>query len=297
MTKTKKFKAPLVGRITKREHMWWTGYVPAIGAFIQATSVLDAASTLKRVIEMMFRYDGERVSVTVTVTVPEPAVKGVANVSVMCDRPGLLEARAAEFARLSAGVKGPIRNPFFVAVRRRGITVAHNVEPKWLAKPTNMQRIEHMRERVALVTETAGRARRMPTAPGMRDATIYRLSIIGVAAAATTKAFRTKHASVPWTDAIAMRKFLGKPDRLLDHAALRKAVRETVPALAKTLARPEFEMDHVERLKIARAETKALREWAAKNPVPKPKKRKRGTRPAPTPQAARDRTAPLSAVT
>ena len=142
-----------------------------------------------------------------------------------------------------------------------------------------MQRVEHMRERVALVTESA--RSHSSGADGSDDARRddFRLGIIGVAAAATTKAFRAKHTNVPWRDAIAMREFLGKPDRLIDFAALRKAVRETVPALAKTLALPEFEVDHVERLKITRAEAKALREWAAKNPRPKPKPRKRVARP------------------
>lgn len=264
MTKKMKFKTPLIGRVAKRQRGWWSAYVPAIGAFVQVTSVLDATSTLKRVIEMMLRLDGEQA--TVTVTVVEPAVKGVAHVAVTCDRPGLLEARAADFARLSAGMAGPITNPFFVAVRRGGITVPRIVEPRFLAKPTNMQRIEEMRESIAVVASATGRARRGLSARVLRDLTIHRLGMIGEAAAATTKPFRAKHRRVPWADVVALRELFCKPDRLLDEAVLRKAVRETVPALAKVLARPEFEVDHVERLKISRAETKALREWGAKNP-------------------------------
>lgn len=121
MTEKVKSRAPLVGRITTAKRALWTAHVPAIGAFTQGRSLLDAARMLKRVIEMMLRLDGHRV--TVTITAPKSAVNGVAAVTVTCDQGGLLEARAAEFARLSASVRGPIRNPYFVAVRRGGLTV------------------------------------------------------------------------------------------------------------------------------------------------------------------------------
>ena len=115
MTKTKKFKVPLVGHITKLKRTWWIAYVPAIGALAQSDSRRGAASTLKGNIEKMFRH--EREPVTATVTVLNSVVDG-ADVSVTCNRPGLLEARAAEFKRMSAEVDGPIRNPLLVPVRR-----------------------------------------------------------------------------------------------------------------------------------------------------------------------------------
>jgi len=68
---------------------------------------------------------------------------------------------------------------------------------------------------------------------------IYRLGVMGGAAAATTKAFRAKRTNIPCAEVIAMQGLLGKPDRLIDHAVLRKAVRDTVPGLMKTLARPD----------------------------------------------------------
>ena len=271
MTKKRKLEAPLVGRITKVRRALWGAHVPAIGAVTQGRSLVDAAQMLKRVIEMMLRLDGHKV--TVTVTMPEAAVNSVAVIAVTCDQRGLFEARAAEFKRLSAGVKGPISNPFFVAVRRDGITVVNDVEPKLPAKPTNKQSLENMREHLRRVMDAARRAGRV-----RRDAMIYRLGVMGVAAAATTKAFRAKHARIPWADVIALQELLGKPDRLLDHAALRNVMRETVPALMKALARPDLEVAEVIRLNVTPAEAKALREWGAKNLLPKPKKRKRVAR-------------------
>lgn len=234
-----KLKIPLVGRITKLKRTWWVAHLPAVGVLATATSLRGAVSTLKGNIERMFRKVGDQV--TVAITVLKPAVEDGADISVTCDRHGLLEARAAEFKHLLADVDGPIRNPFLVPVRRGDFSVANNVDPRLPARPTNTQRIEHMRWRVALVAEATGRGRRMPPSGLLREATIHRLSIIGAAAASTPKAFRAKHPSVPWDEAISMREFFGKPDRLLDPAALRKAVRETVPALAKALARPDLE--------------------------------------------------------
>ena len=255
MTKKMKFKTPLVGRITRLKRTWWMAYVPAIGVMAQSDSRRGAASTLKGNIERMFRHERKPVAVAVTMLL-DSVVEDGANVSVTCDRRGLLEERAAEFPRLAADVDGPLRNPFLVPFRRGEYIVANHVDPRLPARPTNNQRIEHMRLRVALVTEETGRTRRMPPKGWlMREATIHRLGIIGVAAAGATKALRAKYPSVPWADAIAIRKFLGKSDDRLDQSALRKAVRETVPALAKVLARPEFEAG------------------AAKNPLQKPKAR------------------------
>lgn len=227
----------------------WAAHVPAIGAFTQGRSLLDAARMLERVIEMMFRLDGRKVIVAV---MPEVAVKGVAPIAVTCDRRGLFEGREAEFARLSAGVRGPITNPYFVALRPGRITVENNTHlSKW--------------------------ERRVQTDVLRRDAMIYRLGVIGLAAAATTKAFRAKHTNIPWDEVIALRDFLGKPDRVLDHAALRKAMRETIPAVMKALARPDFEVVEVIRLNLTPSDAKVLREWCATSLLPNLKKHARVT--------------------
>ena len=68
-----------------------------------------------------------------------------------------------------------------------------------------------------------------------KDATIYVLGIIGVAAEGMTAEFRAAHPSIPWKDVIAMEEFVGKPDRLLNQTAVEKALHETVPVLLREL--------------------------------------------------------------
>jgi uncharacterized protein with HEPN domain len=97
---------------------------------------------------------------------------------------------------------------------------------------TNAQRVEDIVERCQLVMAVASKT----MTPVEWDATIYRLSVIGTAAAALTGTFRAKRPQVPWGDAIALQALIGIPDRLIDRTAIRKAIHETVPALMSALA-------------------------------------------------------------
>ncbi len=51
------------------------------------------------------------------------------------------------------------------------------------------------------------------------------------------EAFRTARPHIPWEEAIAMRDFVSKPDRLLDANAAQRAMRETVPTLLRELTK------------------------------------------------------------
>ena len=103
---------------------------------------------------------------------------------------------------------------------------------------TNEQRLDDMLEFATQVTEWAQTTPRKPLdARIRRDATIYNLGIIGVAADGMTEAFRAVRPSIPWGEAIAMQEFLGKPDRLLDFDAVDRAMRELVPVLLAELTK------------------------------------------------------------
>jgi len=103
---------------------------------------------------------------------------------------------------------------------------------------TNEQRLADVLEFATQVTEWA---RETPPnardAMVRRDATIYNLCKIGVASAGMTEAFRAKYPNIPWAEAMAMQEFFGKPDRLLDHDAVERASRETVPVLLREMTK------------------------------------------------------------
>ena len=103
---------------------------------------------------------------------------------------------------------------------------------------TNEQRLDDMLQFATDITAWSRMApRNALDAAVTRDATLYKLGIIGAAAVGMTEAFRAGRPSIPWEHAIAMLEFVGKPDRLLDHDAVKRALRETVPVLLRELTK------------------------------------------------------------
>ena len=103
---------------------------------------------------------------------------------------------------------------------------------------TNDQRLDDMLQFATEITEWAQKApRNARDAAVTRQATLYLLGIIGVAAAGMTEAFRAARPHILWEEAIAMQEFVGQPDRLLDADAVQSAMRATVPTLLRELTK------------------------------------------------------------
>jgi uncharacterized protein with HEPN domain len=104
---------------------------------------------------------------------------------------------------------------------------------------TNEQRLDDMLQFTTEITEwaTAHESRKTRDAALTRDASIYLLGVIGVAATGMTEAFRAARPSIPWEETLAMQAFIGQPDRLLDHEAVERALHTTVPVLLRELTK------------------------------------------------------------
>jgi len=106
------------------------------------------------------------------------------------------------------------------------------------ARRTNAQLLRDVVRCALFAWEMAGtRGRTARDRAVARDAMLYNLGVVGVAARGMSRAFRARHRGVPWSRVISFRAILDTPDRRLDEQMVDDAVGELVPLLLERLSR------------------------------------------------------------